>query len=200
MQNFAFLFVLFFAGSAGVTIACSSPNGTKDESHMSAHETQAEKWPSRRSPQLFVRQGNRIEEAPEADHAVARKYPAYENKGPVTNGIRVTVLSEKLLYQLNEPVRVIHVFEATEPGIDVHIMGPKTAHGEFVDGVLRTTKPPTAQYPWVGVYDGAVLPSPDVDYNYEINSYTFSEAGRHTIQWKPGQLESNVLVINIEGS
>ncbi len=151
----------------------------------------------RRTPQLFIQQGDRIEEAPDADHAVARRYPSYENKGPVADGMRVTLLSEKLVYHVNEPVRVIHVFEATEPGIDIHIMGPKIAYEEFVDGVLRTMKPPMAEYPWVGVYDGAVLPSPNVDYNYEISSYTFGEAGEHTIQWKPGELESNVLVIKI---
>lgn len=152
---------------------------------------------SSRTPQLFVRMGNRIEEAPEADHAVALRYPGFKNKGPIAGGMRITLLSEKLVYRINEPVRVIHVFDASEAGIDVHIMGPKTAHGEFVDGVLRTAKAPTTEYPWVSVYDGAVLPSPNVDYHYEISSYTFSEPGEHTIQWMPGQLESNLLIIKV---
>lgn len=66
-------------------------------------------------------------------------YPGYENKGAVTDGMRVTLLSENRAYQINEPVRVIHVFEATEPGIDVHIMGPKSAHGELGRLVIAST-------------------------------------------------------------
>jgi hypothetical protein len=46
---------------------------------------------------------------------------------------------------------------------------------------------------------------PIADFNYEITTYSFSEPGEHTIQWKGGGasvqgdlgLESNVIKVNV---
>jgi hypothetical protein len=36
-----------------------------------------------------------------------------------------------------------------------------------------------------------------VDYNYDITTYTFDESGRHTIQWRLGDLRSNTLELEV---
>ena len=152
----------------------------------------------RRWPGLSVRAGERIVEAPAEDQSVARGYPAWPDKGAVTNGMRITVMARKQTCNVGEAVRVIHVFEATEPGEEVYVMGPKPIFGEYVDGVLVTEPPPDVEDPWIPtMYDGATLPSPAVDYNYDITSYVFAEAGVHQVCWRLGPLESNVLRIEV---
>jgi hypothetical protein len=71
------------------------------------------------------------------------------------------------------------------------VMGPKAIRNEYVDGVLQ----PSESEPLV--YDGVVLNSPAVDYNYDTSEYVFSEAGQHTISWRPEGLESNTLVVTV---
>ena len=46
-------------------------------------------------------------------------------------------------------------------------------------------------------YSGVTLPSPAVDYNYDITAYRFNEAGTHLIQWRLGELRSNILSIEV---
>jgi hypothetical protein len=46
-------------------------------------------------------------------------------------------------------------------------------------------------------YNGLTVPSPAVDYNYEITSYRFDAVGEHRIQWRLGALRSNVLTIEV---
>ena len=51
-------------------------------------------------------------------------------------------------------------------------------------------------------YDGAVVPSPDIDHNYEVSVHKLA-AGTHKLQWKtvtmssPAQLISNELVVDV---
>jgi hypothetical protein len=154
----------------------------------------------RRFPGLYVRDGEKIVDAPAADVEVAKRYPAFEDKGPVRKGIRITLLTAKLKVAAKEEVRVIHVLEAVEPGHDVYAMGPKFVFEEYVDGALATRR-----WEGPGVYDGAVLKSPSADFNYEITSYRFAKPGRHTIVWKGGDpsgesvgLSSNPLTIDVQ--
>jgi hypothetical protein len=149
----------------------------------------------KRTPEVYARQNGQIVPAPAADQAVAATFPASPVRGPLTGGRRITILTAKTAYQVGEEVRVIHVLDAPEPGHEVHVMGPKAIHGEFVDGVERT--PPD---PGPGTYDGRVLPSPAVDYNYEVTSYRFDVPGIHLIQWKVGALVSNVLAVDVKAA
>jgi hypothetical protein len=151
-----------------------------------------------RWPGLYVRDGNQIVEASEEDISVARSYPMWGDKGQIIDGKRLTILTKKTTYQVNEEIRVIHVVEVTGPGHMVHVMGPKQIYGEHVDGQLVTEPLPERETPLVpSMYDGAVLPSPAVDYNYEITSYSFSKPGTHCFQWRLGPLESNVLTLEV---
>lgn len=153
----------------------------------------------KRQPALFVRDGDSICEAPEEDYAVARRYPNWPRKGPAIDGKRLTIMVEKGTYRVGEEVRVIHVVEALEPGHEVYIMGPKRVEGEYVDGRRVTPAPPEGEDPLIPLdYDGATLPSPAVDYNYEITTYTFPKPGTHNIVWRLDPLQSNTLTIKVE--
>ncbi len=149
-------------------------------------------------PGLYVREGDRIVEAPPDDAAVARAYPRWPDKGPITNGVRLTLMTKQPTYRVGEEVRVIHVVEATEPGRELYIMGPKPIYGEYVDGHLTAQLPPPNQDPLIPViYDGPTLPGPAVDYNYDITSYRFDAPGRHEIVWRLDGLRSNVLRLDV---
>ena len=148
---------------------------------------------------LYERKGDRIVDAPPGDFAVAQTYHAFPNKGPVKEGQRLTILTSKRHYGIGEPVRVIHVLESITPGNKVYVMGPKTMTDEYVDG-----KRVTAEGPLSEPYRGAVLDRPIADFNYEITIYTFTTAGRHTIQWKgyggwgdQVHLDSNTITIEV---
>ena len=143
-------------------------------------------------PGLYMRKGTEIIEALPQDIAVAKSYLLAKDKGNVVEGKRLTILTKKKHYQIDEEVRVIHVMEITEPGHKLFVMGPKPIYGENVDGNLVTPAEPPEQ-----IYDGAVLESPNVDYNYDITSYKFSESGRHQIYWQMGELRSNTLELEI---
>lgn len=147
----------------------------------------------RRWPGLSMRKGDAIVEALPEDVQVAKSYPAFPNKGRVVGGRRITIMCRKATYLIGEAVRVIHVLEAPEPGHSIFVMGPKTVFGEYVDGRLATEESPEAE----PLYDGRVLPSPGVDYNYDITTYSFEEPGRHTICWQMGELCSNTLELEV---
>ncbi len=148
-------------------------------------------------PGLTVRDGDALVDAPEADAALARSYATQPIRGPLQEGLRLTLLTHRQRYRVGEEVRVIHVVEAPATGQSIYVMGPKVPHGEYVDGERVTSEPPTADYPFVAIYDGAVLESPAVDYNYDITSYRFSTPGTHRIEWRPGALRSNILEIEV---
>ena len=153
----------------------------------------------KRWPGLFIREGDRIIEAPVEDIVVAQKYPEWSDKGAVIDGTRLTIMTEKTSYQIGEEIHVIHVVDVTEPGRDVYIMGPKKVYGEYIDGELVSKPLPEGEDPLIpGLYDGAILASPAVDYNYEITYYTFDEPETHQIHWQLGALRSNTIVIEVK--
>jgi hypothetical protein len=152
----------------------------------------------KRRPQLFVSRGDRIVEAPAEDLILAQGYAAWVDKGALVDGRRLTLMTAKSTYEVGEAIRVIHVVEAVGPGHSVHVAGPKEVVGEYVDEKLVTRGSPRggdALTPQA--YDGPVLPSPAVDYNYEITRYSFSAPGRHRIRWQLGPLRSNVLDLEV---
>lgn len=153
-----------------------------------------------REPRLYIRVGDRLIKAPQQDQEVARSYPEWPDKGALVDGLRVTILTARQEYRVGEEVRVIHILEATEPGHDVYIMGPKPVYGEYVNDSLATAPVPDVGDPWVPqFYDGAVLQSPAVDYAYEITRYFFSDEGVGRIQWRLGILRSNTLTLKVSG-
>jgi len=149
---------------------------------------------------LYERKGSEIVEAPAEDLALAQTYHSFKNKGRVKNGQRITILTKSPRYLVGETVRVLHVLEAVKPGIEVYVMGPKPIFDEFVDGKLAS---PKSGGP--AVYDGAVMKGPWADFHYDISTYTFTQSGKHTIQWKGGGhpiqgdlgLTSNVIHITV---
>ncbi len=149
---------------------------------------------------LLERKGDKIVNAPQEDFELAKTYHAFKDKGPLIGGQRISILTKKTEYKVGEPVRVLHVLEAVMPGIIVYVMGPKTIYDEYVDGKLVTKKGPGNE-----PYNGAVVDRPIADFNYEITTYTFTESGHHTVQWKGGGhpiqgslgLESNVITLQI---
>lgn len=150
-----------------------------------------------RWPGLYVRQGQQIVEAPAEDQATAKGYPGWPHKGALKDGMRITLLTRKTTYAPGEEIRVLHVFEAPGSGIDVYVMGPKFVHGESVNGAPVSGPPESSTYPWLGIYDGAVLKSPAVDYNYDVTSYRFSEPGTYVIGWQLGPLRANSLMLQV---
>jgi hypothetical protein len=148
---------------------------------------------------LYARVGDKIVDAPAADIAVLRQYPRFADKGPLTAaGERLTILTAKARYAVGEEVRIIHVHEATRAGVQLWVMGPKAIFGEYIDGALAS---PAAAAPITG-YDGAVVPSPGADHNYEVSVHTLGK-GTHTLQWRfatlsgPTVIASNVITIDV---
>ena len=152
--------------------------------------------PLRRIPEVYVRTATDIVRAPAEDQAVAQAYDRSAH-GDVHDGLRMSILTARTSYRIGEAVRVLHVVEAVDATKSAWVMGPKPAYGEYVDGVARTAQPEAPDYPWVGSYDGVVLPGPDADFNFEITSYTFDTPGRHTIEWRLGALRSNAIVVDV---
>lgn len=148
---------------------------------------------------LYARRGDSIVSAPEADIAVLRRYPRWPDKGALSgSGERLTILADKTTYSAGEEVRIIHVHEATKPGVQLYVMGPKAIYGEYVDGVLASPAAAALETS----YDGAVIPSPGADHNYEVSVHRF-KPGRHTIEWRfatlsgPAILSSNILSVEV---
>jgi len=150
--------------------------------------------------ELYERKEGKIVRASAEDVALARTYKSFSEKGPLKDGQRITILTAKNLYKVGEEIRILHILEATTPGIKVWVMGPKIIYGEFIDGELVSGRGPNPS-----TYDGLVRESPVADFNYDITRYTFQQPGKHTIQWKGGGheiqgslgLESNVIQLTI---
>ena len=150
---------------------------------------------------LFILRGDYVAKASEEQSRVVKRYASWDEKGEVIDGRRLTIMTSKTKYRINEEVKVIHIVEFTEPGHDVYIMGPKEVYGEYIDGRLSRKDVSSDRLdPFVpeGDYDGRVLNSPAVDYNYYITAYTFNKRGIHSIYWKLGKWKSNILKIMIE--
>jgi len=153
-----------------------------------------------RPVELYARAGGKIVKAPAGDLTVARGYAAFGDKGALQKGRRITIMTAKSTYRVGEAVRVIHVLEAREPGYGIHVMGPKPVREEYVNGKLASATSGGGLS-----YDGAVVKSPGVDFNYEVSQHTFNTPGIYTIQWRGGghpiegdlQLRSNTLRISV---
>lgn len=145
---------------------------------------------------LFERRGDRIVDAPAEDREVLAGYDAFEDKGPVVGGYRLTILTRSPSLAPGEPARIIHVVESVSEDAPLFVMGPKAVYGEYVDGALATDEPPDNPFE-PPAYDGRVLPGPGIDSNYEITEHTFTQPGEHTVQWRLGANESNVLVFEV---
>jgi hypothetical protein len=138
--------------------------------------------------------------APERDQAVVRSYPEFDDKGPVIDGYRVTLLTANRECGPGDPVRVFHICESLAPDRPLYVMGPKPVLGEYVDDRLATDPPPDTEDPLAPAsYDGRVSNGPGLDANYEVTEYRFETPGEHTIQWRLGAHVSNVLRIEVGG-
>lgn len=112
------------------------------------------------------------------------------------DGLTLGIAADRTSVAVGEVVSVAHAV-GVPAGHDAWIMGPKPVYGENVDGQARTEMYETADYPWVGEYDGAVVPGPRVDNNFVVTSYRFATPGKHTIVWSIGGHVSNTLVIDV---
>src|SRR4051812_40317177 len=90
---------------------------------------------------LFEREGDRIVDAPAEDKAVLAGYLEFEDKGPVVDGYRLTILTRKTSLAVGEAARIVHVCESVSDAAELYVMGPKPVDGEYVDGVLATREP-----------------------------------------------------------
>ena len=149
-----------------------------------------------RWPGLFEWRDGSVVDAPPEDADVARSYPQFSDKGPLVSGTRLTLMTRRHQYRVGEDVRVLHIVEVVEPGRQLYVMGPKPIYGEHVDDALVTAPPPDDMWE-PATYNGPILATPAVDYNYQITSYHFDRAGTHRIQWRAGNLHSNVLSIEV---
>ena len=159
---------------------------------------QGQNYSDEKQPEaLYLRQGDQIVEANADDLAVARLYPEWPDKGLVIDGRRITILSKMGRYRVNEEVRVIHVMEATLPGNEIYVMGPKPISDEYINGRLQGEGMPSITAdPFVPEeYDGRVIDSPATDYNFDITIYSFEQPGTYNICWQPGNWKSNTLEI-----
>lgn len=129
---------------------------------------------------------------------IREAYTAWLDKGPLVDGRRLTVLADATQLQPGETLRVAHVYEVTQPGGELYVMGPKPVYGESLDGRPATPVAPDGDDPLApGEYDGRVIPSPGVDDNFEITSYTFRRPGRHELTWRVNDLVSNTLTVEV---
>jgi hypothetical protein len=149
--------------------------------------------------ELTVRRGDRLVPAPMELLLLARTYPQFAHKGKVFDGRRITLMTERQRYRVDEAVRVIHVLEAVDRRVLVYDMGPKPVFEEYVDGARVSPR-------WMAApYDGVVLDGPAVDFNYDVTEYRFHAPGRHAIEWRGGGaqieslqgLRSNTVVVSI---
>lgn len=149
---------------------------------------------------LYVCRNGTITKAPEEDILVAKGYYNTKNKGAVLNDRRVTVLSKKNNYEVKEEIRIIHVMELLAPGYPIYIMGPKSIYNEYVNDQIQNSATYSEEDdPFKPLnYDGRVLQSPGIDFNFEITVYSFDKPGTYRIHWQPGKLKSNTLMIHVE--
>ena len=184
LLNFGLIFLV---------ISCSTQKETMQEDRETPeHQTV---WRG-----LYVLDDGTIKEASDKDISTAKNYPSFDGKGEWKDETRLTILSEKSSYELNEEIRVIHVVESTKADYELYIMGPKTVYGETVNGELMSPAlPELMDDPLIPLmYDGETVPCPTLDYNYEITSYSFDSPGEYKIQWELGDMISNELIITVK--
>ncbi len=149
-------------------------------------------------PGVWVRSGDDVVEAPPDDVTLAKTYPRADDKGPVIDGHRLTLLVKKTKLKVGEEVRVLHVHEVTVEGEMLFPLAPKAVRGEHLDGKLVSPTVLGDPNPFVpDVYDGPTMQSPGADYSWEITRYKFTAAGVHTVQWRLGKYQSNVITLQV---
>jgi hypothetical protein len=131
---------------------------------------------------------------------VREAYEQWPDKGPLCDGRRLTLLTEDDTLAPGDTLRVAHVYEITEPGGELWVMGPKPVYGEQLDGRAVTPEVPDDDDPLAPLnYDGRVLPSPGIDHNFEPTTYHFKRPGEHELTWQIGELRSNTLRVEVRG-
>jgi hypothetical protein len=199
-----FLYILFF-----LTIFSQACKETSQSQEISQTEKQlsdstSQLWDKTISPPsyqknfwggyTYYKNGKPIEGDSSFQNLVVN-YPYWKNKGDTFSNVRITILSARIDYHAGETIRIAHILDMPKPGSYLSIMGPKSIVGEYINDSLAT--PPGES--WVnGIYDGIILPSPGVDYNFKITKYKFKKPGTYNIQWKMGKHISNILKITVE--
>lgn len=131
---------------------------------------------------------------------VREVYERWSDKGPLSDGRRLTLLADETALSPGDTLRVAHVYELTEPGGELWVMGPKPVYGEELDGRPVTPAVPADDDPLAPLnYDGRVLPSPGIDTNFEMTTYDFDRPGVHELTWRIGELRSNTLRVEVQG-
>lgn len=135
------------------------------------------------------------------DGDIVSGYEEFEDKGPVVEGYRLTILADRTSCRAGEVIRVAHVCESVTTDGRLFVMGPKPVFGEHVDGRLVTEPPPDVMNPLEPpFYDGRVVEGVGTDAGYEVTEHRFEDAGAHTIQWRMEPYVSNTLVIEVIGA
>jgi hypothetical protein len=160
--------------------------------------------PEDRAPapeQMWISRDGLIEIAPEEILVIARSYWSFKDKGRLSpKGERLTILTSTTEVGVGEEVCIVHVHETTKPGPEIYWAGPKPVYGETING--RAVTPLSfLEYD----YDGEVVPTPEVDFNYDVTKYRLPR-GTHIIRWsmRPpfrehgGKLTSNELRIVVD--
>jgi len=130
--------------------------------------------------------------------AANRIYGSWPDKGPISDGRRLTVCAEATTWPVGAEVRVFHVLEILEPGRSLYVMGPKRVYGEILDGASVSPPLPDWEHPIAPTnYNGVVLSSPGIDVNFEVTRYRFAAPGRHELVWIADGLTSNRLIIEV---
>lgn len=194
-------------GGGGISTAYLELYGPKDDlwmlmggselsgvSHTSYElsELLKRRQPSQRIAPTTI-QCRSIAEAPINHLALEKTYRAAENKGKVMYGMRSTILTHKLKYEVGEPVRVFHVLESVRDGVEMGLAG-RPICSEYVDGNLVDNKKCAGSH----FVSEQVVRHPFVNINFDVSTYCFSEPGEHTIRWKPWLGESNLITLNIK--
>ncbi len=125
-----------------------------------------------------------IVDSPESDLRVAKAYPYDENKGPIENSRRATIMAAKTQYAIGEEVRIIHVMEVLKKGSYVHRSGPKTVYGEYINNALTSKSLEDATRD-NHEFD-TLVGSPGVEFFCATTSYRFARPGLYKIEWHGG--------------
>ncbi len=183
-------FLLFLSGCANIS------NQKKKQSDMDCLQVTDSEY-QKRWPGLFEKRNGEIVAASQEDIDVAQGYPEWEEKGPWEACRRITIMCAKRQYKIEEEIRIIHVFDNIAKNGQVYVMGPKKVYGEYLDDKIIHALPKGENYFEPANYNGITLPTPALDYNYEITTYQFKKPGIHTIYWQIETLKSNVLSLEI---
>jgi hypothetical protein len=130
--------------------------------------------------------------------AAIKMYEGWPERGRLVRGRRLTLMTARTDLVVGDSAQVLHVYEIIEPGGQLYVMGPKPVEGEQLSGPHAVPVPPAPpdllEPP---LYDGRVVPSPGIDHNFEVTTYSFVEEGRYDLVWRVGELVSNTLEFKV---